>query len=881
MDIGEWGSAYPQVSQNIHFHAYSSRIKCLHFDTVDVKFVAIVCYMPTSWDTDGAVEEVYSLLDMLIQNAERINAITVLGGDFNASIGAPEAGDDLTLLGACGNGARNWRGARMIHWISERGLQILNRLDSTMAIEECWTCTRALDGALVQLDFLLASLRVRVVKAWIDQSLPIGLDHRCVHCLIRIGGARPAKIKRCAKLKHWQPHLDENGTPSPFHTAVAIALTKLPVVSAQGLEQCLVGAGRNHGRHGSQHLRFVPSRLLADLRLRRRQTNDPQYQKDLSFQIRKLHGKELRDWKSNQLERLLGQSSKWKILRTVEYGTGRWLPEQPQPFEFANMLEQLFAGDLGMPMAQPCLTEAPWTMAELKMAVARLKANKAADDAGLVAELLHHSPEVMLEAMLHLFRRTLLTGEVPETWKQTIFNILPKTRGAKSTSDFRPIAVVRLLYKTFAYLMLGRIEETLEAGQPEEQHGFRAQRRIEEHLLTTNLVLDKTLALDVPVWIVSLDLSKAFDKVKWENLWEALSEHGVSDHMLWVLQRIYYGQTERTEDNNADGDLFHIRGGVRQGCVLSPRLFSCVLEVALGSWRRKVGTAGVDFQDGMRTLLDLRFADDLLLFAKTFQETKFLLDELVTCLAEVGLQLNVRKTKVLTTQSQSPTEVPLRNGQAIEVIDRGSTHKWLGCMLCTANTGNHSLDLAHHLHAASKAFFANRPYLVNRNVAMQDRFRYFNSMVTPVACFGAAHRKVYKQDLCKMDIVFRRLLRSIVGPPGDVDWTLPRHEILHHWNERVNFFTARHGLKAWSAVCLEQYWKFANYVSNLPRERWVVRALNWFPEKVRRVGRPAYTWDSMIQQLCRHNQLGNWRQRAQDTFYWMNQLDEFISFTES
>ena len=50
------------------------------------------------------------------------------------------------------------------------------------------------------------------------------------------------------------------------------------------------------------------------------------------------------------------------------------------------------------------------------------------------------------------------------------------------------------------------------------------------------------------------------------------------------------------------------------------------------------------------------------------------------------------------------------------------------------------LDLAHHLHAASKAFFANRPYLVNRN-AMQDRFRYFNAMVTPVACFGAAHKK--------------------------------------------------------------------------------------------------------------------------------------------
>ena len=164
---------------------------------------------------------------------------------------------------------------------------------------------------------------------------------------------------------------------------------------------------------------------------------------------------------------------------------------------------------------------------------------------------------------------------------------------------------------------------------------------------------------------------------------------------------------------------------------------------------------------------------------------------------------------------------------------------------------------------------------------MRDRFRFFNAMVTPVACFGAAHRKVYKQDLCKMDIVFRRLLRSIVGPPGDVDWTLPWHEILHHWNERVKFFTSRHGLKSWSAGCLGQYWKFAHYISNLPRERWVVRAMNWFPENARRVGRSAYTWDSMIQHFCKHKQIGNWRERAQNFSFWMSHFDDFHSFTDT
>ena len=84
---------------------------------------------------------------------------------------------------------------------------------------------------------------------------------------------------------------------------------------------------------------------------------------------------------------------------------------------------------------------------------------------------------------------------------------------AMHASDFKPIANLRLLYKVFAYLILGRIEHTLDTYQPEEQHGFRSKYRLEKHLLTANLFLDKATAHGIPVWLVSLDLSKAFDRV--------------------------------------------------------------------------------------------------------------------------------------------------------------------------------------------------------------------------------------------------------------------------------------------------------------------------------------------------------------------------------
>ena len=61
-------------------------------------------------------------------------------------------------------------------------------------------------------------------------------------------------------------------------------------------------------------------------------------------------------------------------------------------------------------------------------------------------------------------------------------------------------------------------------------------------LLTAHLFLDKTPAANIPVWILSLDLSKAFDRVDWGALWLALSEHGVSTHLLWILRTLYSGQ---------------------------------------------------------------------------------------------------------------------------------------------------------------------------------------------------------------------------------------------------------------------------------------------------------------------------------------------------
>ena len=106
-----------------------------------------------------------------------------------------------------------------------------------------------------------------------------------------------------------------------------------------------------------------------------------------------------------------------------------------------------------------------------------------------------------------------LEGLAPESWRRTLFQGLPKTAKAAGVSDCRPIAGARVLHALFAYLMLGRLENRFDRRRPGEQRAFRADYRVEEHLLTANMFLDKTRRVGIPAWAVSLDLLKAFDRV--------------------------------------------------------------------------------------------------------------------------------------------------------------------------------------------------------------------------------------------------------------------------------------------------------------------------------------------------------------------------------
>ena len=78
-------------------------------------------------------------------------------------------------------------------------------------------------------------------------------------------------------------------------------------------------------------------------------------------------------------------------------------------------------------------------------------------------------------------------------------------------------------------------------------------------------------------------------------------------------------------ENGGKTAVFH-NSSMRQGPALNPRLFIAVLDAMEDkNWEN----AGVDLGDIFYNLVDLRFADDMLLFAHFGPEVAQLVDEFV------------------------------------------------------------------------------------------------------------------------------------------------------------------------------------------------------------------------------------------------------------
>ena len=93
------------------------------------------------------------------------------------------------------------------------------------------------------------------------------------------------------------------------------------------------------------------------------------------------------------------------------------------------------------------------------------------------------------------------------------------------------------------------------------------------------------------MFVVFIDLEKAYDKVNRETLWQVLRIYDV-EGKLWIgIKNMYVDSSACVRVKGGENERFRIDSGVRQGCIMFPWLFNVYMDGVMkggelpGGWR--------------------------------------------------------------------------------------------------------------------------------------------------------------------------------------------------------------------------------------------------------------------------------------------------------
>ncbi|CAH2105990.1 unnamed protein product [Euphydryas editha] len=202
---------------------------------------------------------------------------------------------------------------------------------------------------------------------------------------------------------------------------------------------------------------------------------------------------------------------------------------------------------------------------------------------GLSVEHLRHAGPHLPRVLALFFNLCLGHGYLPQDLMHTM--VVPiiknKTGDASDMSNYRPISLATVVAKVLDGLLDEQLAKHFEPH--DAQFGFRPGLSTESAILCLKQTVQYYTARKTPVFACFLDLSKAFDLVSYDVLWNKLSnDTTLPPEIISLFAYWYRNQTNCVRWAGALSDMYRLECGVRQGGLSSPRLFNLYMNRLIG-----------------------------------------------------------------------------------------------------------------------------------------------------------------------------------------------------------------------------------------------------------------------------------------------------------
>ncbi|KAL7723080.1 hypothetical protein ACLKA6_015175 [Drosophila palustris] len=222
----------------------------------------------------------------------------------------------------------------------------------------------------------------------------------------------------------------------------------------------------------------------------------------------------------------------------------------------------------------------------------------------------------------------------------------------------------------------------------EYQSGFRKGYSTVDSIFVLTSIANDYLHKKKKLYLFFVDFKAAFDTVDRRSLFLKLSNLGISFKMLKILSSMYERNTVAVWDGNELSPWFDSNLGVKQGCLLSPILFSLYVDDIVSTLQ-----GGVEL--GTSRIKVLMYADDMVLLADSADALQTMINALHVYCVTWSLQINCAKSKVMIIKDgrgrSAREDNWCLNGVQLEVVKQ---YKYLGIILTS--------NMSFKMHAEQK-----------------------------------------------------------------------------------------------------------------------------------------------------------------------------------
>ena len=283
--------------------------------------------------------------------------------------------------------------------------------------------------------------------------------------------------------------------------------------------------------------------------------------------------------------------------------------------------------------------------------------------------------ELAVKTITIIANKIYMESQDAEQLIKSAFITIPKVSGTLDCETHRTISIMGQISKIILKVILKRIRRKIRQEVAEEQCGFVEGKGTSNAIFMLRMIAERMIEKQRDIYLCFIDYEKAFDRVKHTHLIQMLEDINIDKNDLNIIRKLYWSQKACVRVNGEVTEYQEIRRGVRQGCVLSPDLFSLYGEMIMRNIKDCEG-----IRIGGQNINNIRFADDTVLVADSEEKLQVMLDRVKLESERKGLNINVKKTECMVISKKLPVQrMNLRCGN--QMVKQVDSFKYLGSII--------------------------------------------------------------------------------------------------------------------------------------------------------------------------------------------------------